>query len=137
VLAVRGRLQTSKPGELRRSRRILVVDDDPFVRDAIGGYLSQAGYRVDEARSGVEALDRMRQVMPDMVLLDLNMPVMNGPTFVATVRQDPRLASASVVVLSGQPDLCEEVVNLGARASLAKPIDLDILLAIVDRVTQS
>jgi CheY-like chemotaxis protein len=127
----------STPGELRRSRRILVVDDDRFVREAIGRYLSQAGYRVDEARSGAEALDRMRQVMPDMVLLDLNMPVMNGPTFVAAVRQDPRLASASVVVLSGQPDLCEEVVNLGARASLAKPIDLDILLAIVDRVTQS
>jgi CheY-like chemotaxis protein len=118
-------------------RRVLVVEDEPYVRDVISEYLESAGYVVDEAVTGVEALERMRSVMPDLVLLDLQLPVMNGCEFVAAVRQEPRLASANVVVLSGMADLTDEVANLGARASLAKPIDLDVLLAVVDRVSQS
>jgi DNA-binding response OmpR family regulator len=118
-------------------RRVLIVEDEPWVRDVIAEYLQNAGYVVDEAGSGVQALERMRTVMPDLVLLDLGLPVMSGPDFVAAVRQEPRLASAAVVVLSGQSDLTDEVANLGARASLAKPVDLDILLAVVDRVSQT
>jgi CheY-like chemotaxis protein len=118
-------------------RRVLIVEDEPYVRDVIAEYLENAGYLVDEAGSGTQALERMRSVMPDLVLLDLGLPVMNGPDFVAAVRQEPRLASAAVVVLSGQADLTDEVANLGARASLAKPVDLDILLAVVDRVSQT
>jgi CheY-like chemotaxis protein len=121
----------------RPRRRILVVEDEPFVRDLISEYLAKAGYDVDEAQTGAQALERMRDAMPDMVLLDLQLPVMSGPDFVAAVRQEPELASAAVVVLSGQANLTEEVANLGARASLAKPIDLDVLLAVVDRVSQT
>ena len=130
-----GRRTKSPQGRSRR--RILVVDDEPYVRDAIARYLTHSGYQVDEAGTGLEALERMRRMMPDMVLLDLQMPVMNGSAFVEAVRQEPELASAAVVVLSGQSDISEEVVNMGARASLAKPIDLDILLAVVDCVSQT
>ena len=127
---------TMEGGRLAR-RRILIVEDELHVRDVIATYLENAGYVVDEAGSGIQALERMRSVMPDLVLLDLGLPVMSGPDFVAAVRQEPSLASAAVVVLSGQADLANEVANLGARASLAKPIDLDILLAVVDRVSQT
>jgi DNA-binding response OmpR family regulator len=127
---------TLKRGRAAR-RRVLIVEDEPYVRDAIATYLEKAGYEVDEAGSGIQALERMRSAMPDLVLLDLGLPVMSGPDFVAAVRQEPRLASAAVVVLSGQSDLTDEVAHLGARASLAKPIDLDILLAVVDRVSQT
>ena len=120
----------------RPTRRVLIVEDEPYVRDVIAEYLEDAGYVVDEAMTGVQALECMRSVMPDLVLLDLQLPVMNGPEFVAAVRQEPGLASAAVVVLSGKSDLMHEVANLGARASLAKPVDLDILLAVVDRVSQ-
>jgi DNA-binding response OmpR family regulator len=118
-------------------RRVLIVEDEPYMREVVAEYLESAGYVVDEAGSGMQALDCMRSAMPDLVLLDLGLPVMSGPDFVAAFRQEPRLASANVVVLSGQPDLTDEVANLGARASLAKPIDLDILLAVVDRVSQT
>ena len=127
---------TLKRDRLAR-RRVLIVEDEPYVRDAIATYLEKAGYEVDEAGSGIQALERMRSAMPDLVLLDLGLPVMSGSDFVAAVRQEPRLASAAVVVLSGQSDLTDEVAHLGARASLAKPIDLDILLAVVDRVSQT
>ena len=107
------------------------------MRDLIAEYLQYAGYVVDEAVTGVQALERMRSAMPDLVLLDLQLPVMSGPDFVAAVRQEPGLSSAAVVVLSGHADLTDEVANLGARASLAKPVDLDVLLAVVDRVSQT
>jgi DNA-binding response OmpR family regulator len=118
-------------------RRVLIVEDEPYVRDVIAEYLANAGYVVDAAGSGLQALECMRSTMPDLVLLDLGLPIMSGPDFVAAVRREPRLASANVVVLSGQADLTDEVANLGARASLAKPVDLDILLAIVDRVSRT
>jgi CheY-like chemotaxis protein len=130
------RANTPRRGRLAQ-RRILIVEDEPYVRDVIAEYLERAGYVVDEAGSGVQALECMRSVMPDLVLLDLGLPVMSGPDFVAAVRQEPRLASAAVVVLSGQSDLADEAAHLGARASLAKPVDLDVLLAVVDRVSQT
>jgi DNA-binding response OmpR family regulator len=119
------------------ARRVLIVEDDERLRQMISTYLSRVGYSVEQAEDGAAALAAMRASIPNAVLLDLQMPRMNGPEFLSACRDDPRLATVPVVVYSGAP--ADEVTaeQLGARAYLMKPVDLDVLRAVMDRVTTS
>jgi CheY-like chemotaxis protein len=123
--------------QVDRNRRVLVVEDERTIRQSIAGYLGDAGYTVDEAGNGTEALARMEAAIPDVVVLDLLMPVMGGRDFMQACREQPRLAAVPVILLSAAHDLTQATEQLQPRASLAKPIDLDVLLAIVDRVANS
>jgi CheY-like chemotaxis protein len=122
---------------LQPERRVLVVEDERTIRRSIAGYLEDAGYTVDEAENGAEALERMRAATPDVVVLDLLMPIMGGRAFVAALRQDVRFGAVPVVLLSAADDLASAAEELQPRASLAKPIDLDVLLAVLDRVSKT
>ncbi|HTD77551.1 MAG TPA: response regulator [Chloroflexota bacterium] len=123
--------------DIDRGRRVLVVEDERTIRHSISGYLQDAGYTVDEAENGAEALNRMRDAIPDVVVLDLLMPIMGGRAFVQACREDARLGAVPVVLLSAAHDLAQATEQLQPRASLAKPVDLDVLLAVVDRVSHS
>jgi CheY-like chemotaxis protein len=127
--------QSPPPAEVDRNRRVLVVEDERTIRTSIAGYLEDAGYTVDEADNGAEALERMRVALPDVVVLDLLMPVMGGRAFMQAAREEPRLATVPVILLSAAHDLARAAEQMQPRASLAKPVDLDVLLAVVDRVT--
>jgi CheY-like chemotaxis protein len=116
---------------------VLIVEDDPGTARLFRLYLEHAGYRVDSALNGAEALGRMRSAMPDAVLVDLDLPFMSGRAFVQALRQDTALASAAVILVSGAADLTAAAAELGVRGALAKPVPLDVLLAVVDRVSQS
>ncbi len=117
---------------LRASERILVVDDDPDVRDAIVGVLEHEGYAVDAASNGLTALARLRApAPPSLVLLDLMMPVMDGFEFRVQQLQDPRIAGIPVIVFSSGGDLSEKVIRLRVDACLTKPLDPDTLLGFV------
>ena len=138
------RLRASQPGTTEepptsadRGRRVLVVEDERTIRRSIAGYLQDAGYTVDEAENGAQALDAMRSALPDVVVLDLLMPIMGGRDFVQAARQDVRLGAVPVVLLSAAHDLAQATEQLQPRASLAKPVDLDVLLAVVDRVAHT
>jgi DNA-binding response OmpR family regulator len=117
------------------ARHIVVVEDDPRLRKMIVTYLNRAGYEVQEAEDGAQGLAAMKTAIPDAVLLDLQMPRMNGVEFLAACRSDPRLATVPVVVYSGAPSDEVTAEQLGARAYLMKPVDLDVLRAVMDRVT--
>lgn len=125
------------PVDVERDRRVLVVEDERTIRRSIAGYLGDVGYTVDEAENGAEALKCMRKAIPDAVVLDLLMPVMDGRAFIHACREDARLGTVPVVLLSAAHDLAQATEQLQPRASLAKPVDLDVLLAVVDRVTHS
>ena len=135
--ARRASLRAVEPPEEDRNRRVLVVEDERTIRQSIAGYLSDVGYTVDEAANGAEALECMKQAIPDVVVLDLLMPVMGGRAFIQHCRQDARLGTVPVVLLSAAHDLAQATDELQPRASLVKPVDLDVLLAVVDRVTHS
>jgi DNA-binding response OmpR family regulator len=117
------------------ARHVVVVEDDPRLRKMIVTYLNRAGYEVQEAEDGAQGLAAMQTAIPDAVLLDLQMPRMNGVEFLAACRSDPRLATVPVVVYSGAPSDEVTAEQLGARAYLMKPVDLDVLRAVMDRVT--
>jgi len=109
------------------ARQVLVVDDEAQVRDVIGRLAGRLGYRVRQASDGEAGLARVREARPDLILLDLVMPGMNGPQFLARLRADhPTLP---VVIVTSYPDseLMVEASRHAPLLLLAKPIDLGAL----------
>jgi CheY-like chemotaxis protein len=117
--------------------RVLVVDDEPTLREVVAAYLEDSGYVVDQAENGVQALHRMRTARPDVIVLDLVLPVMDAHELVSVMRSEPGFAAVPVILLSAATDLPKATEELQPRASLAKPVDLDVLLAVVARVATS
>jgi len=112
-------------------RPILVVEDDPDVRDALRLVLEQAGYGVVCAAEGREALDRLRDCAPSLILLDLMLPVMDGFEFRVQQLQDPAIAGIPVIVFSCGADIQEKVAPMRVAACLRKPVDVDALLDLI------
>jgi len=112
---------------------VLVVDDDPDVLEAVGDALELAGYRVALAPHGVEALARVASARPDVVLLDLVMPVMDGAAFSEELRRRGE-GDIPIVVLSAEGDP-QRAASIGAQAFLAKPFERRALLVQVASMT--
>jgi CheY-like chemotaxis protein len=108
---------------------VLVVDDEVDIRQAVAEVLSDEGYRVIAAGDGREALDKTRQLHPNLILLDLMMPRMNGWEFREAQKHDPDVSGIPVIVLSA----LGRDSRVDAEAFLQKPFDLDDLLTKVDR----
>jgi CheY-like chemotaxis protein len=115
---------------------VLVVDDDPDILDAICDILDAEGYRVSRARHGQEALREIESERPDVILLDLMMPVMDGVAFAQALRLRPAFSDVPIVVISadGNP---HRAAAVGATGYLAKPFDIDALLAQVAGITRA
>lgn len=107
-----------------RARTILVVDDEPSMRFLLRVILEPEGYAVVEAKHGAEALERVRERRPDLVVTDLTMPVMSGTELIAGLRADPETASIPIVVISGD----DERAATPCDAVLGKPFDHETLL---------
>jgi CheY-like chemotaxis protein len=114
---------------------ILIVDDDSSIREMLRVFLELKGYTVTSAINGQDALDYLRQTaeLPQLILLDLMMPVMNGAEFRIVQRQDPTLASIPVALISADENLRDTAPTLDTDAYLPKPIDFDALLATIER----
>ena len=111
--------------------KILVVEDDPGIRQGIVDFLAFEGYEVDVARDGEEALAYLRRARPSLIVLDLVMPVMNGPQLLARIRADHVAEGVPVAIMTAaMPGASSLPV---ADAYLTKPFDLDELLAVVAR----
>lgn len=114
--------------------RVLVVDDDPDLREAILDVLSDEGYAVDCAADGLEGLERLRSgERPCVILLDWMMPRCDGRQFRVAQRADPSIADIPVVLLTADMHLNDKLDVLDAADHLRKPVDLSRLLAVVGR----
>jgi DNA-binding response OmpR family regulator len=115
--------------------KILVVDDEPAMVGALGAVLGQAGHRIIAAYDGDEALRRFREDEPDLVLLDLAMPGMDGATVCRRIRE---VSDTPVIVVSGERDHAAtiELLDLGADDYVRKPFRSDELLARVRAVSR-
>jgi two-component system, OmpR family, response regulator MprA len=119
----------SATSEAEALARVLVVDDEPALRDALESSLAFEGYEVATASDGVEALDAIAESKPDLVLLDIMMPRMDGLTAVRRLRA--RGDTVPVLMLTARDAVGDRVTGLdvGADDYLAKPFELDELLA--------
>ena len=114
--------------------RVLVVDDERQIRGLLAEALTEDGCEVRVAETGQHALAILRVWRPDVIVLDLMMPVMDAATFRERQRKLDGLADTPVLVLSAASDAAEQSSRLGAQALVHKPFDLPILLATVARL---
>jgi DNA-binding response OmpR family regulator len=112
--------------------RVLVVDDDALIRDTLATALLDEGYAVRVAADGQAALATLDEWTPDLIVLDLMMPVMDGHAFRAAQRSSSS-ADIPVIVLSAAHNVQARAANLGASEVFPKPFDLGALLAAVER----
>ena len=103
---------------------ILLVEDDRALREVITEALGEDGYSVDCADNGISALELARQAPPDLAIVDLMMPHMDGEQFCARVRQVHGLERLPIIVVSAARNTEEVSDRLGVAAALRKPFDL-------------
>jgi two-component system chemotaxis response regulator CheY len=115
---------------------ILVVDDSASLRSMVVFTLKQNGYNVVEAGDGQEALNKARGASFDLVLSDVNMPVMDGLTFCAELRKLPAFKFTPVLMLTTEssPDMKQKGKAAGATGWLVKPFNPDTLMATLKKV---
>ena len=116
---------------MKRTGGILVVDDDPDLREFLRLMLTSLGFEVTSAANGQEALDDMEGHDPDLILLDMKMPVMNGWEFCRAL--ESRDARPPIVVLTAAPDPAARAAEAHADGWLGKPFEYDDLEATVRR----
>lgn len=115
---------------------ILVVEDDESIRNLIVSQLQDAGFEVSTAADGLEGLAAIRDRRPDAVLLDINMPRMDGFTVLERLKNDPETSDLPVLMLSAQssPEDIRRAVQLGANDYIGKPFESRQLLRRVNRM---
>jgi CheY-like chemotaxis protein len=121
------------------SRKILLVDDDDMVRDLVAATLRGGDYTLIQASDGGEGLTLARQHRPDIVFLDVNMPVMDGVSVCAALKADPETKSATIIMLTalGQDADKDRARRAGADGYFTKPFSPLSLLRRVDEVLQT
>ena len=110
---------------------ILVVDDDPIIQDVLGINLKKAGYIVTYASNGLEAIKKVHEAAPDLIISDIMMPEMDGLELLKELRSKKETSYIPIILLTAK-SACEDVldgINMGADEYLPKPFDTDILLA--------
>jgi CheY-like chemotaxis protein len=110
--------------------KLLVVDDEPSVRELISTLLSMEGYEVESARNGLEALERCERSVPDAIVLDLAMPEMDGWHFLEELYKRGLRHKTRVVIVSAWAE--DEMHPVDARHKLAKPFHPEALIRVVE-----
>jgi len=115
-------------------KKILIVDDDPDQREVIRSSLKEAGFEISTATNGVEGLEKARSESPDLIILDVMMPKMDGFAVCVTLREDDATASIPILMLTG---LCSYISQLtgmesGATDYLVKPFEAEQLVLKVE-----
>jgi DNA-binding response OmpR family regulator len=120
-------------------RRVLVIDDHPLVAKVVQHLLEREGFRVAVATSGMAGLDLARSDPPDLFLLDVMMPGMNGFEVCQAIRRDRALCTVPVIILTGveSQNLNERAFAAGADACMTKPFAPERLLSAVNIALQN
>jgi DNA-binding response OmpR family regulator len=122
-----------RPNQVRQHPlRIQLIDGDAVARRRVSEYLRAAGLDVHEAGDALGALVQMRQAAPDVLLVDPALPWSRA--LMLDRARDARLRAVPLVLFSSQVNLTRRIEELDARAGVAKPIDMDVLLAVLTRV---
>jgi CheY-like chemotaxis protein len=117
-----------------KGKRILVVDDSPTVRKLIAGKLEKSGHQVICANDGVEAMERLENMVPDLVLLDINMPRMDGYQVCKLIRSNDKTKNVTVVMISGKDGFFDKVRGrmAGTTGYITKPFGPETLMKAVE-----
>ncbi|NET43087.1 response regulator [Okeania sp. SIO2B3] len=120
------------------SGKILLVDDEPGLREAVQAYLEDSGFNVDVASNANEGWDILQSYLPDLVITDIMMPQIDGYQFLQKLREDPRFKALPVVFLTAKGMTTDRIqgYQAGCDAYLSKPFDPEELVAIVENLLE-
>jgi len=119
------------------SKKVLVVDDSTAIRQSITYVLQQGGYEVVEAKDGLEGLSVLRTMAsPDLIITDVNMPNLDGLSFIKKIREDVKFKFTPIIVLTteSQGSKMNEGKEAGATGWIVKPFSAEKLLGVVRKV---
>ncbi|MFH1540070.1 MAG: response regulator [bacterium] len=118
---------------MTKKKKILVVDDSPYQRFRAKKFLRDNGFKVFEAEDGIDAVQLYRKVSPDLVIMDINMPIMEGIDAVRYIRKVN--SNATVIMFSAIDDekTVLEAIKAGARDYIVKPLDPELMLKTVNK----
>jgi len=118
------------------SKRILIVDDEPKLLSAVAETLSEEGYQVTTAKSGMEALVQLAESLPDLIISDVRMPRMDGYQLVGTLRSNPRTELIPIIFLTAKGRREDRISGFrnGVDAYVTKPFDPEELLVIIANI---
>ena len=110
-------------------KQCLIIDDSRMIRRVAGRIIKDLGFATEEAVNGQDALEKCQLSMPDVILLDWNMPVMDGITFLKALREEPKGDKPSVLFCTSERDIKRiiEALSAGADEYIMKPFDSDII----------
>ncbi|PMB01543.1 DNA-binding response regulator, partial [Fischerella thermalis CCMEE 5273] len=118
------------------SAQLLLVDDEPGLREAVKDYLQESGFNVQVASNAREGWELMQQSTPDLVISDIMMPQVDGYQFLKQLREDPRFQALPVIFLTAKGMTTDRIqgYQAGVDAYLPKPFDPDELVAIIENL---
>nr|WP_293162808.1 response regulator transcription factor [Okeania sp. SIO2C9] len=124
--------------KLKMSGKILLVDDEPGLREAVQAYLEDSGFNVNVASNANEGWDILQSYLPDLVITDIMMPQIDGYQFLQKLREDPRFKVLPVVFLTAKGMTTDRIqgYQAGCDAYLSKPFDPEELVAIVENLLE-
>lgn len=120
------------------ARKVLVVDDEKVILSLLESTLSRAGYEVTTADDGIEAMEKLREDVPDFIVLDIVMPVMDGYEMLAQLQSDPRYKDIPVIILTARAQEADMVKGWrsGVAGYITKPINVDHFVTMLKRLEQ-
>jgi signal transduction histidine kinase/DNA-binding response OmpR family regulator len=114
---------------------VLVIDDDPVIQDLLSAFLGKEGYQVKIAKNGADGLDRAKEIRPDVITLDVDMPEMDGWSVLSMLKADHELAHIPVIMLTMIDDRSKGYA-LGAAEYIMKPVDRDRLAPLLQKYSR-
>lgn len=116
---------------------ILIIEDDGAIRELVKVHLSGAGHDVREAADGQSGVAAALQSPPDLIVLDINMPVMDGTRVMKTLGENDQTRTVPVIALSAMnvPEMRDDMHGLGCAAYVTKPVNFDVFMAHVAELT--
>jgi len=119
-----------------RNVRILVIEDDEYSRDALAHLLVSEGYEAQSASDGESGLEKAHEMHPDVIVLDLNLPDIDGKRVIEMIRNDGPLRNVPILVVTGDEARAgQAAVDLGADGYLTKPVEFDDLTNAISGLT--
>jgi len=117
------------------TKKIMVVDDEPDILSTVGQMLELSGYQVIKAVDGKDCLNKLCEVIPDLVLLDIMMPEMSGWDVAARIKENPEWSDIPIVFLTAKGDtMSKGMGSLAAEDYITKPFDIKDLGARVEKI---
>ena len=135
IKSLKKQIKHTALNDIEKVPMILVVDDDTPIRSLLRQELTEAGYQVEEAANGKAALDMVRQIKPDLIILDVMMPEINGFDVAAVLKNDPATMYIPIIILSIVQDK-ERGFKIGVDRYLTKPINTEQLFHEVEELLE-